>query len=33
VPDGQRARLVLPIVDTLAQRSTLFVVPLQVIAP
>ena len=33
VPDGQRARLVLPIVDTLAQRSTLFIVPLQVIAP
>jgi hypothetical protein len=33
VPDGQRAQLVLPITDSLAQRSTLFIVPLQVIAP
>jgi hypothetical protein len=33
VPDGQRARLVLPILDARALRSTLFIVPLQVIAP
>jgi hypothetical protein len=33
VPDGQRARLVLPILDALALRSTLLIVPLQVIAP
>jgi hypothetical protein len=33
VPDGQRARAVIPIVDPLAQRSTLLIVPIQVIAP
>lgn len=33
VPDGQRARAVLPIIDTLAVRSTLLIIPLQVIAP
>jgi hypothetical protein len=32
VPDGQRARCVLPIVDTLNRRSTLFIIPIQVIA-
>ena len=33
VPDGQRARAVIPIVDTLAQKSTLLIIPIQVIAP
>jgi hypothetical protein len=33
VPDGQRAQLVLPVIDTLALRSTLLIIPLQVIAP
>lgn len=33
VPDGQRARAVIPIVDTLARRSTLLIIPIQVIAP
>lgn len=33
VPDGQRARLILPILDMLALRSTLLIIPLQVIAP
>jgi hypothetical protein len=33
VPDGQRARCVLPIVDTLNQKSTLLIIPIQVIAP
>lgn len=33
VPDGQRARVVIPIVDTLACKSTLLIIPIQVIAP
>jgi hypothetical protein len=33
VPDGQRARAVLPIVDTLNHKSTLLIIPVQVIAP
>jgi hypothetical protein len=33
VPDGQRSQLILPIVDTLALRSTLVIIPLKVIAP
>ena len=33
VPDGQRARAVIPIVDTLGCRSTLLIVPILVIAP
>ncbi|MEI9803801.1 MAG: hypothetical protein WDN48_04150 [Pseudolabrys sp.] len=33
VPDGQRARVVLPIVDTLNRKSTLLIIPLRVIAP
>jgi hypothetical protein len=33
VPDGQRARCVLPIVDTLNHKSTLLIIPLRVIAP
>jgi hypothetical protein len=33
VPDGQRARAVLPIVDTLDRRSTLLIIPIRVIAP
>jgi hypothetical protein len=33
VPDGQRARAVIPIIDTLGQKSTLLIVPIQVIAP
>jgi len=33
VPDGQRARAVIPIVDTQNRRSTLLIVPILVIAP
>jgi hypothetical protein len=33
VPDGRRARAVLPIVDTLNRKSTLLIIPIQVIAP
>jgi hypothetical protein len=33
VPDGQRARAVLPIVDTLNCKSTLLIIPIRVIAP
>jgi len=33
VPDGQRARAVLPIVDTLGRKSTVLIVPIKVIAP
>lgn len=33
VPDGRRSRLVLPLIDTLAARSTLLIIPLQVIVP
>ena len=33
VPDGQRARCVLPIVDTLDRKSTLLIIPIQVIVP
>jgi hypothetical protein len=33
VPDGQRARAVIPILDSVAQKSTLLIVPIQVIAP
>jgi hypothetical protein len=33
VPDGQRARAVLPIIDTQNRKSTLLIVPLRVIAP
>lgn len=32
VPDGQRARCVLPITDTLNHKSTLLIIPIQVIA-
>ena len=33
VPDGQRARLVVPIVDTQNRKSTLLIIPILVIAP
>ena len=33
VPDGQRSRAVLPIVDTLNRKSTLLIIPIRVIAP
>jgi hypothetical protein len=33
VPDGQRARIVVPIVDTQNRKSTLLIVPILVIAP
>jgi hypothetical protein len=33
VPDGQRARAVLPITDTLDHKSTLLIIPIRVIAP
>lgn len=33
VPDGKRARCVLPIIDTLDHKSTLLIIPIQVIAP
>lgn len=33
VPDGQRARAVLPIIDTLDRKSTLVIIPIRVIAP
>lgn len=33
VPDGQRARCVLPITDTLNRKSTLLIIPIQVVAP
>jgi hypothetical protein len=33
VPDGQRARLVVPILDTQNRKSTLLIVPILVIAP
>lgn len=33
VPDGQRARAVIPIVDTLAHKSTVLIIPIRVIAP
>jgi len=32
VPDGQRARAVIPIVDALGRKSTLLIIPVQVIA-
>lgn len=32
VPDGQRARAVVPIVDTLNRKSTLLIIPIRVIA-
>lgn len=33
VPDGQRARAVLPIIDTLNRKSTLLIIPIRVIVP
>lgn len=33
VPDGQRARAVLPIIDSLNRKSTLLIIPIRVIAP
>ena len=33
VPDGQRARCVLPITDSLDHKSTLLIIPIKVIAP
>jgi hypothetical protein len=33
VPDGQRTRAVIPIIDTLGCRSTLLIIPILVIAP
>ena len=33
VPDGQRSRAVLPIVDSLNRKSTLLIIPIRVIAP
>jgi hypothetical protein len=33
VPDGQRARAVLPITDSLDHKSTLLIIPIKVIAP
>lgn len=33
VPDGQRARAVLPIVDSINRKSTLLIIPIRVIAP
>jgi len=33
VPDGQRSRAVLPIVDTLNHKSTLLIIPVRVTAP
>jgi len=33
VPDGQRSRAVLPIVDTLNHKSTLLIIPVRVITP
>jgi len=33
VPDGQRARAVIPIIDTAGYRSTLLIIPILVIAP
>jgi hypothetical protein len=33
VPDGQRARCVLPIIDSLDRKSTLLIIPIRVIAP
>lgn len=33
VPDGQRARAVLPIVDSMNRKSTLLIIPIRVIAP
>lgn len=33
VPDGQRARAVLPIIDTLNRKSTLLIIPIRIIAP
>jgi len=33
VPDGQRSRAVLPIIDTLNRKSTLLIIPVRVIAP
>jgi len=33
VPDGQRARAVLPIIDALNRKSTLLIIPIRVIAP
>ena len=33
VPDGQRARCVLPITDALDHKSTLLIIPIQVIVP
>ena len=33
VPDGQRARVVVPIIDTQNRKSTLLIIPILVIAP
>jgi hypothetical protein len=33
VPDGQRARCVLPLIDSLDHKSTLLIIPIRVIAP
>lgn len=33
VPDGQRARLVLTLVDTLSRKSTLIIIPIRVVVP
>ena len=33
VPDGQRARCVLPITDALDRKATLIIIPIRVIAP
>lgn len=33
VPDGQRARCVMPITDTLDRKSTLLIIPIRVITP
>ncbi len=33
VPDGQRARCVLPIINSLDHKSTLLIIPIKVIAP
>lgn len=33
VPDGQRSRLVLTLIDTLSRKSTLLIIPIKVIVP
>jgi hypothetical protein len=33
VPDGQRSRLVLTLIDTLSRKSTLVIIPIRVIIP